>query len=267
MFELPGSLHRMRLLGLPYQALFTALVLIFLTCACSSSVSLPAGETPIGSAVPQTAVSTLATPTSTTALQPQPTALSTAIPTSAPDLPVGSPLPQKPETEAPAETSAADVPSAPTLPSVCAALLPTPADMEGPYFLANSPQRSALFEPGMPGERLLLTGYVLTVDCKPLPGVRLEFWQADAAGAYDLQGYRLRGHQLSDELGRYTLDTVIPGLYEPRPRHIHVKLLPEGVPGLTTQLYFPGEGAPAAQTVEMVQPVGSGQAVFNFVLP
>ena len=50
-----------------------------------------------------------------------------------------------------------------------------------------------------------------------------------------------RSHQLTDSRGRYVLDTVVPGLYPGRTRHIHVKAQAPGGPILTTQLYFPGE--------------------------
>lgn len=113
---------------------------------------------------------------------------------------------------------------------------------EGPYFKAGAPRRRSLLEPGLAGTRLVLTGRVLSRRCTPLPGARLDFWQADAAGAYDLDGYRLRGYQLTDGKGRYRLTTVVPGLYPGRTEHIHVKLRPRGGRERTTQLYFPGVG-------------------------
>lgn len=73
----------------------------------------------------------------------------------------------------------------------------------------------------------------------------LDFWQADAGGAYDNDGFRLRGHQLTDARGRYRLETVVPGLYPGRTRHVHVKVKAPGRPLLTTQLYFPGVAANA----------------------
>jgi len=54
-------------------------------------------------------------------------------------------------------------------------------------------------------------------------------------------GYRLRGHQFTDEAGRYALETVVPGLYPGRTRHLHVKVQAPNQPVLTTQLYFPGQ--------------------------
>jgi protocatechuate 3,4-dioxygenase beta subunit len=87
----------------------------------------------------------------------------------------------------------------------------------------------------------VLTGLVLSTACKPVAGALLDFWQADDHGDYDNQGYRLRGHQFSDGDGRYRLETIVPGLYPGRTRHIHVKVQAPNRPALTTQVYFPGE--------------------------
>ena len=117
---------------------------------------------------------------------------------------------------------------------------PTPAQTEGPYFKPGSPMRTSLVEPGMAGTRLALSGRVLSRDCRPIAGARLDFWQADASGSYDNAGYRLRGNQTTRSDGRYALDTVVPGEYPGRTEHIHVKVQPAGGGTLTTQLYFPG---------------------------
>jgi protocatechuate 3,4-dioxygenase beta subunit len=117
---------------------------------------------------------------------------------------------------------------------------PTPAQTEGPYFTSNSPLRRSIVPAGAAGVRLTLTGRVLTTAGKPVARALIDFWQADAGGAYDNSGYRFRGHQLTDAKGRYALTTVIPGLYPGRTKHIHVKVQPRGGSILTTQLYFPG---------------------------
>jgi len=93
----------------------------------------------------------------------------------------------------------------------------------------------------MGGQRLVVAGTVLTTDCRPVQRALLDFWQADDAGEYDNQGYRLRGHQFSDAQGGWRLETVVPGIYTGRTRHIHVKVQAPDGPVLTTQLYFPGE--------------------------
>lgn len=117
---------------------------------------------------------------------------------------------------------------------------PTPQQQEGPYYTPNTPQRNSLLEDGVEGTRLILVGYVLDQNCQPLPNAWLDFWQAGADGEYDNVGYRLRGHQFTDEQGRYYLETVLPGLYQSRPiEHIHVKVKPEGGEEVISQLYFP----------------------------
>lgn len=118
---------------------------------------------------------------------------------------------------------------------------PTEAQTEGPYFTPNSPARVSLLEADLTGIILVIRGKVLTRSCKPVAHALLDFWQADANGTYDNQGYRLRGHQFTDRDGNYVLRTVVPGLYAPRTRHIHVKVQAPNQPILTTQLYFPGE--------------------------
>ena len=118
---------------------------------------------------------------------------------------------------------------------------PTVEQTAGPFFTPRSPRRRVLRTKGMKGTPLLLTGRVLTTRCRPIPNALLDFWQADGSGVYDNRGYRLRGHQRTDALGRYRLETVVPGLYPGRTRHIHVNAQAPRQPVLTTQLYFPGE--------------------------
>jgi protocatechuate 3,4-dioxygenase beta subunit len=114
----------------------------------------------------------------------------------------------------------------------------TPSAMEGPFYTAGSPERTALVE-DLPGTRLVLTGYVLDTDCEPVPGAWIDFWQADSQGVYDNTGYTLRGHQYADDAGRFVLETIVPGNYPGRTEHLHVKVQAPGGPALTTQLYFP----------------------------
>ena len=150
---------------------------------------------------------------------------------------------------------------------------PTPSQTEGPYFKAGSPRRTSLVDASMPGTRLSLTGRVLTRDCAPVAGTRLDFWQADAAGVYDNSGYRLRGNQLTDGDGRYVLQTIVPGEYPGRTEHIHVKVQPAGKPTLTTQLYFPGVSRNQQDSIFdarlLIHVAGSGSAMsatFDFII-
>jgi protocatechuate 3,4-dioxygenase beta subunit len=147
---------------------------------------------------------------------------------------------------------------------------PTPEQTEGPFFTPDSPERKSLQEPGLEGTPLVLTGVVLATDCTPVSGALLDFWHADAGGEYDNEGYRLRGHQFASTQGRFRLETIQPGLYTGRTRHIHVKAQAPDGPILTTQLYFPGEPGNAsdgifdsALVMSMTEP---GTARFDFVL-
>lgn len=120
---------------------------------------------------------------------------------------------------------------------------------EGPYYTPDTPERSSLLESGMPGTRLVVGGYVYSTDCRPIAGALIDFWHADDAGVYDNVGYTLRGHQFTDEDGRWELETILPGLYPGRTRHIHVKVQAPDQPVLTTQLYFPNEAENAGDGI------------------
>jgi protocatechuate 3,4-dioxygenase beta subunit len=174
--------------------------------------------------------------------------------------------PTRPGTAAPIPTTAATV--ACTRPAASTLSL-----TEGPYFKSGSPERSVLIGAGMKGTRLILSGSVLTADCQPVLGARLDFWQANADGQYDNSGYTLRGHQFSDADGHYRLTTIVPGLYTGRTEHIHVKVAAPGGPVLTTQLFFPGvaqnqsDGIFAPSLVMDLQSTPDGDtATFNFVI-
>ncbi len=146
---------------------------------------------------------------------------------------------------------------------------PTVAQTEGPYFTPDSPARRSLREAGVDGEPLVIAGRVLTTGCRPVRRALLDFWQADADGEYDNSGFRLRGHQFTDARGRFRLETVVPGLYPGRTRHLHVKVQAPRRDALTTQLYFPGEPANRSDGIfvpELVMDVRGGRASFDFVL-
>lgn len=122
---------------------------------------------------------------------------------------------------------------------------PTPEQTAGPFYIPSSPRRSVLRESDMAGVPITLAGYVLSRSCRPVPNALVDLWHADDAGRYDVDGYRLRGHQFTDAQGRYAFETILPGLYPGRTRHFHVRYQAPNRPVLTTQLYFPGEPANA----------------------
>ena len=151
----------------------------------------------------------------------------------------------------------------------------TPRQGAGPFYTPNSPRRSSLIEPGAPGVRLILSGRVWSTACRPVAGALIDIWHCDAQGEYDSSGYRYRGHLFADADGAYRLETIVPGRYPGRTRHIHVRLQAPGGAPLTTQLYFPGEPGNADDAIwrrelEIAPDTRAGDAPragrFDFVL-
>ena len=109
---------------------------------------------------------------------------------------------------------------------------PTRGDEEGPFYVPGAPIRTST------GKGLVIRGRLLgTPDCRPVPGGRIEWWQADRRGRYDDAH---RGSQNVDAAGAYRFSTDFPGVYPGRPPHIHVKAFAPGYQTLTTQLYLRG---------------------------
>ncbi len=150
----------------------------------------------------------------------------------------------------------------------------TPSLTEGPYYKQGSPEQANLYTAGMPGTKLVVTGYVYDTNCQPVANAWLDFWQADANGNYDNSGYILRGHQYTDANGRFQLTTVVPGLYPGRTEHIHVKVQAPQGQVITSQLFFPGvtqndeDGIYNASLLLSITQTSDGlQGQYNFVVP
>jgi protocatechuate 3,4-dioxygenase beta subunit len=72
-----------------------------------------------------------------------------------------------------------------------------------------------------------------------LPGAKMEIWQTNYNGRYDLEGYHYRAVMLSGAKGEYDFASVIPGHYPARVcQHVHFAVLAEGHKPLVTQMYF-----------------------------
>ncbi len=164
--------------------------------------------------------------------------------------------PTEPLTEPPS-----DPPVEPTPTETSEVLLPievtyfTPPQGEGPYYTVEKPDDRDNDLTVVPwadappsGDVLEFSGTVYDANGWPVPGVLIEIWQTDASGVYlhpNDRGtnsrdpnFQFYGEALTDEEGRYEFRTILPGHYEPRPRHIHVKIKFEGRELLTTQFYF-----------------------------
>lgn len=125
---------------------------------------------------------------------------------------------------------------------------------EGPFYLEERLERSSIAE-GRPGLPLVLElDLVEAKDGTALPGIRVDIWQADAAGCYSgfqCQGDEratstigqrfLRGTQYADTLGKVRFTTIYPGWYAGRTAHIHFKVFENDDAVFVGQIYFPDD--------------------------
>ncbi|MGB1699152.1 MAG: dioxygenase [Nannocystaceae bacterium] len=165
--------------------------------------------------------------------------------------------------------------------------LPTPDNIQGPFYRPNAPVDDQVSPPMAPGDLLTVSGTVLDESCAPIPFALLDIWQADADGHYDNDGsspppaddeFSHRAQVYADADGQYTFHSIVPGRYlngdEFRPSHIHVKVSAKDFELLTTQLYFEGDpynDSDAFIEDELIMPVetdadGRRNCVFDFVL-
>ena len=133
----------------------------------------------------------------------------------------------------------------------------TPRQMEGPYYptqkLADRDNDLTRVGNGKSaqGQELSLSGRLVDELNTPIPSARIEIWQTDHRGIYMHpndpgtsdrdRNFQFYGEADTDEAGRFSFRTILPGVYGSRPRHLHVKIVPKQGPGLTTQLYFKGD--------------------------
>ena len=115
----------------------------------------------------------------------------------------------------------------------------TPEAELGPFYKRGAPSTASLRAPNDPGLPLTVAGVVYNTQGDILPGAKLEIWQTDHTGHYDLQGYRYRTVLVADANGKYDFNSVIPGHYPARVcQHIHYAVTAPGHNSMTTQLYF-----------------------------
>ncbi|MBJ2122528.1 hydroxyquinol 1,2-dioxygenase [Arthrobacter sp. MSA 4-2] len=95
----------------------------------------------------------------------------------------------------------------------------TEATVFGPFFLEDSPEIEigGDIAAGAPGEPCWIEGTVTGTDGAPIPGARLEVWEADEDGLYDVQygddRTSGRAHLHADEQGRYAFWGLTPVPY------------------------------------------------------
>jgi protocatechuate 3,4-dioxygenase beta subunit len=117
----------------------------------------------------------------------------------------------------------------------------TPEGEIGPYFADDSAtgfERSNVLsnldgsetQPGVP---LTLTIYVYDSQqsCTAYAGAQVDIWHCNASGVYSDIAVEsttteqwLRGYQITDATGKVTFTTIVPGWYQGRTTHIHVRV-------------------------------------------
>lgn len=133
----------------------------------------------------------------------------------------------------------------------------------GPFHMVSSPRRDLGDNISLDavGEPCVFAGQVRSADGVPLGGARVDVWQANGAGFYDVQQpdvlpeRNLRGLFVADHDGRFWLRTVVPRYYPipddgpvgqllaatkrhpNRPAHVHVIAEAGGHAPVTTHVF------------------------------
>jgi protocatechuate 3,4-dioxygenase beta subunit len=116
---------------------------------------------------------------------------------------------------------------------------PTPRNEIGPFYKRLAPGSGQLRRANDPGLPLAVSGRVYSVRGDALANAKVEVWQADHFGLYDLGGYHYRAALSADSSGAYSFASIMPGHYPARVcQHVHYVVTAEGYKPLITQLYF-----------------------------
>jgi catechol 1,2-dioxygenase len=116
---------------------------------------------------------------------------------------------------------------------------PTPFCELGPFYKREAPQTTQLRAPGDSGMPLALAGVVYDVRGDVVPDAKVELWQTDNLGQYDIEGYRYRALLEPGAKGVYSVESVMPGHHPSRVcQHVHYLVTAPGHKPLITQLYF-----------------------------
>ncbi|MFI9251052.1 dioxygenase [Streptomyces sp. NPDC053069] len=142
----------------------------------------------------------------------------------------------------------------------------TEATVVGPFFVKGSPEipRGGDMAAGAPGEPCWVEGTVTDTEGNPVPGARLEVWEADGDGLYDVQyddGHLAgRAHLYTDEEGGYAFWGLTPTPYPipqdgpvgallkstgrsaVRASHLHFMVTASGLRTLITHIFVEDDG-------------------------
>jgi len=142
----------------------------------------------------------------------------------------------------------------------------TEATVFGPFFVEGAPeyQNGDDVANGARGEPCFVSGFIRGLGGEPVAGARIEVWQADADGFYDVQhagddAHRARGvlHSLAN--GRYHFRSIVAepypiphdgpvgrmldalGRHPWRPAHLHFMITAPGYERLVTHVFREGD--------------------------
>jgi hydroxyquinol 1,2-dioxygenase len=140
----------------------------------------------------------------------------------------------------------------------------TESTVLGPFFVQNSPEipLGGDIARGASGEPSWVSGTVTDTDGQPVPGARIEVWEADDDGMYDVQydngALAGRAHLFADADGRYRFWGLTPTPYPipadgpvgrllrragrspMRSAHLHFLVTAPGFRTLTTHIFVSG---------------------------
>ncbi|OZD06589.1 hydroxyquinol 1,2-dioxygenase [Rhodococcus sp. 06-235-1A] len=141
----------------------------------------------------------------------------------------------------------------------------TEATVFGPFYVENSPlvELGGDISGGAPGRPCWIEGRITSTDGSPVPGARIEVWEADENGLYDVQypDRRVAGraHLLADDEGRYSFWGLTPTPYPipcdgpvgqlleatrrspMRASHLHFMVTAPGKRTLATHIFVQGD--------------------------
>jgi hydroxyquinol 1,2-dioxygenase len=154
----------------------------------------------------------------------------------------------------------------------------TEATVFGPFFVEDSPEVpiGGDISFGAAGEPCWVEGTVHDTDGRPVPRARIEVWEADDNGLYDVQygddRTAARAHVFTDDQGRYSFWAVTPTPYPiphdgpvgqmleavgrspMRASHLHFMVSRPGSRTLVTHIFVNGDELLSTDTVFGVRP-------------
>jgi hydroxyquinol 1,2-dioxygenase len=161
----------------------------------------------------------------------------------------------------------------------------TEATVLGPFHTPDAPAQASGSDlaNGAPGQPFYMSARVLDANGQPLAGAKVDIWQADAEGLYDVQRdelgseRRARGLIETDAKGEFAFWSVLPeaypiptdgpvgqmllatGRHPWRPAHVHFMISAPGHAPLVTHLFRSGDPYLNSDVVFGVRPSLIGQ--------